>query len=440
MLLTEEKTGNFEQTAETNLQESNPDEILISAPVNDDKMSQEITDDKKQSMCNKTFCLCSLVLNIMLCIGVFVCLYFLFPPKETPKYKYNAPVRRNDYGGFKLSELYYMKDYDYAKPKDDKYVNWRNAKNDYYWKNLEQIKKFDFWTDKMKSYTCLNGLHGLNFVPILWKTTAWDTKNKERLRRFLSTYDFKTYGSLFLKPSHMTNGDGRFIINDGSDIEGIIKEIDERSIQNYDGLTDLEFYKKIPMTQDDFKKFIDYTAFYDKESWKNDYRHVRAIPGIIIQKEFDLIKYPEIKFNVVFGRVNFFKSGTRGEDRIRVAEDGTLTCDVPNGCNQIMNLMDWGKVIPKIEGFANHIHIEMLRVDIFPRSENEFYINEIETLSSNKIDKSEEKSHPGVVEILKQKNQEIQNSDDQSKYFLEEEGGAGSDFLCDIQNLPISNF
>merc|ERR1711959_432200 len=154
---------------------------------------------------------------------------------------------------------------------------------------------------------------------------------------------------------------------------------------------------------------------------------------------FDLYKYPEIKFNVVHGRVNYFKSGTYGEDRIRVAEDGTLTCDVENGCNQIMNLMNWNNVIPKIEGFANYIHIEMLRVDIFPRSENEFYINEIETLSSNKVDRREDKSHPGVAELLKKKNKEIKNSRDPSKYFLEGQG-AGVDFLCDIQTYPISNF
>jgi len=195
--------------------------------------------------------------------------------------------------------------------------------------------------------------------------------------------------------------------------------------------------KKIPVTKQDMRT---YTNFWKdvNENMYEEFKYFKALPAIIFQKAFDLAKYPEVKLNVVFGKVMNFKTHYHNWRRQQIVDvgNGTLTCGdgcSADICKDLLLLMDWDTVIPRIEQYAYKLHSEFVRVDIFPISETDFFINEAEITSGGA---PIEIFNKNVLKKLEKMNKEIINAEDDSKYFLPD-GQEKNDFMCDIEAYPL---
>jgi len=334
---------------------------------------------------------------------------------------------------FKLSRKYYMQDYNYPKIDKNDYTNWRVAKLKWINTNLKSIFKFDYWSDKIKFARCTDGMAGVRTVPILWSTNSWNDAAKNRLRHFLKRYDYKANGTLFGKPGHLANSFGyQLEINDNSNeqINKFVSTIDEMTkITDYTGMEKTELSKQCPIAKQQMKSYIDrWVSLQNEYNAYLDFRYIRAVPSIIIQKKFDLHNFPEVKIYVVFGKVINFK--THNHHYVGVRPNGDLFTE-QGDCSELRSLMQWNKIIPQIERFASLLHTEFVRVDIFPTSTTQFYVNEVEFVSGGAFPLT-------VIETLTKKKKEMDNSQNQDNYFLQNDDD--TDFLCDIQEyetLPI---
>lgn len=202
-------------------------------------------------------------------------------------------------------------------------------------------------------------------VPTLWSARKWDEETSKNLQEYLK----KNPGDYILKPSHLSLSNNIILIteyNTKNDWESIVNKID-----------------KIPMDKESVEK------------WKkeNNMEYCKLNPGLMLQNKFDITnQFREIKFNVVLGKVVNFK-WWNSKDKIHVQlevneEDNSRFClywpDMDRNlntekCDELEKMMNWDVVIPKIEKFASKLHLDFVRIDIFPLDKGiKFYVNEIE--------------------------------------------------------------
>jgi len=157
-------------------------------------------------------------------------------------------------------------------------------------------------------------------------------------------------------------------------------------------------------------------------------------PGLILQKTFDIYGNPfrEIKIAVVWGRVVAFVWSGHGIGLVAIGideADNSRFCLVSD-CEKLEKIMNWDLVIPKIEKFASKLHLDFVRIDIFPIDHTvKFYVNEIELDSGG----GAKKVHEFVVEKLKYLNQIFKNSKDPETFFLDRKL---HDLRCNIFDSP----
>ena len=295
--------------------------------------------------------------------------------------------------------------------------------DDYRKLNQELLGKInprdDFWNDKIKTQECVDGVEeGVQMVPILWSER---TRNKifaqDELKKFLTTkVNWKNYPlGLILKPAHLATANNIITIS----------EID--FTDNWEDIK--EQINKIPMTKQE-------VADWQKDPKHQEMAYATLNPGLLLQKKFDISGNPfrEIKISIVWGKVVAFSWSVRGIVIMGVNENDKsrfcLASDFTDGCEVLEKMMNWDLVLPKIEKFASKLHLDFVRVDIFPIDQTvKFYVNEVEA------DCARSPLYLGkfVLEKLKSCNQILENSKNPETFFLDRKL---HDLRCNIFDTP----
>jgi len=362
------------------------------------------TKKKCSTFCNFSWKCVTIILIIFLAAAVATLLTLLLLPKSIP----------NSENFFRLIKDYHVSDIPSFACHDD----FKKLKQDL----LSKLKPTDnFWSDKIQTQKCLNGVEkGVNMVPILWSAQIsskiteqnnlyefldWDAQGdaaQNNLHEFLNNDEnWKMYPEGFLlKPSHLGNSNN------------IIK-IEKDFI--WDNIKDQ--VNQIPMTTEKI------------QTWQKDPKNFEftstLTPGLILQKQFDLSGNPfrKINFSVVWGKVVSFSWSDSSLDGtttvgIKINEEENfrfcLVSDVDKGCADLEKMMNWDLIIPRLEKFAFKLHLDFVRIDIFPYDHANFYINGI-SLDSDQIGKM---NYP-TLKKLKSLNAILKNSEHSESFFLD---------------------
>jgi hypothetical protein len=278
----------------------------------------------------------------------------------------------------------------------------------------------DFWNDKIRTQECVDGVEeGVQMVPILWsKRTRDKTSAQNDLKRFLDTVNWNDYPlGLILKPAHLASANN--IITITGNKESFTRNWQEIKKQ----------INKIPMTEQE-------VANWQKDPEHQELAYATLNPGLLLQKKFDISGKPfrEIKISIVWGEVVAFSWWDHGMVIMGVNENDKsrfcLASDFTDGCESLEKMMNWDLVFPKIEKFASKLHLDFVRVDIFPIDQTvKFYVNEVEA------DCGRSPLYLGkfVLEKLKSSNQILENSKNPETFFLDPKL---HDLRCNIFDTP----
>lgn len=379
----------------TNITESKVDEnfSVCSSSERFEVGSSHTTNSKKKTYkCCKFPGKCVTIIFVIFLIATIASLLtFLLLPKTDP----------NSDNFFRLIQDYHVSDIaPFASNDDFRKQNRELLKN-----LINTNSKLDFWSDKIKTQECLDGVEkGINMVPILWSTRNWDTE-QNNLHEFLQNEDnWKNYPRGFiLKPAHNLG----HLVNSNNNIIKIKNNFNWAWIEQQ--------VNKIPMTKEAL------------EDWQKDLKNFELpytipTPGLMLQQNFDISGNPfhEIKFFVVWGKIVGFTYWDEGvvsirineEDKFRFCQESALALD--KDCGKLEKMMNWDVVIPKLEKFSLKLHLDFVRIDIFPIDYVNFYINGIE------LDNAQPgKMNYSTLKKLKHLNTILKNSEHSENFFLD---------------------
>eukprot|EP01083_Nonionella_stella_P254545 874560_1 len=288
----------------------------------------------------------------------------------TSKNEYVLPYEIKIPTGFKMDKILDFRPINISNFETfTKYKHWK-------WSKMAQIKNIenlDFWSDKLVTYDCIG--HLVPTISILFKSNidgSWTTKQADALLHLLINYNYKQYGSLILKPTHLSWGWG-------------VQKIDK-----YDPKLVEQIFHDMYQTM-----YINNT-----EGW-NIYRqsHIQwygyySVPRIVVMEAIN--KVLEIRAYTVFGRSYAIHTKYRGI-AMTITRDGKCTCirkrkrcrrkykqKDKKSCFEVLKSFNLKQFVKMTDELAFIIGMDFVRLDFFVLKDGRFVFNELEVISGAK--------------------------------------------------------
>jgi len=287
---------------------------------------------------------------------------------------------------------------------------------------------FDFWDDKLLTKTCLDGFEGVTFTPTLCHIIIDEDEDTEdfdklfdnvigkQLESCFAHYSTTDHPNVIIKPNHLTEGIGI------------------RKIELPQDITDWE--KMVECTYFDLISYYcltkaQYVAFLERNKNLKVRKGLLVEPFVAAPFDGQFKEIGEIRFYTIFGRVEILSfQGKNCHTRDmgpaqyhRVDETNwkpneyekfskllayKLFVKMQQSClATLLNLIDVNTYVKQIDRLAFNLHMDFLRIDVFPLTNQAFYVNEIEIDSSFSIVGIEEYFLPKMRKGYARENQFI---------------------------------
>ena len=272
---------------------------------------------------------------------------------------------------------------------------------------LNHSKILSFWSDKLRTQQCCE-TEMMPFTPnvcaIMVLEDTFDLKKySPEFQECDEQIKLTTYSKFLIKPNHMTSSSGTMEFSRETLVHGTMKGL----IGNI-----ITFLYKLD--KEEHEKYIKASAL------ESDLMFSRR--GIVVQPYIEppftgeFKEIGEIRFLVVFGRAEVIQfSGSAKQCEIQLntgfphrpllaqyyrdTDDTWKPIEITNEfqalqdlkskfdemqrrCwNQFNELLDWKSMVTKIDHMGRKLHMDIIRIDLFPLARNEFLVNEMEISS-----------------------------------------------------------
>ena len=267
-------------------------------------------------------------------------------------------------------------------------------------------KALDVWTDKLQTKTCFDGVEeGIQFTPTVCAILVefensfqfddvWQKQIKPNLIACISSYaqNFTESFELIFKPNHLTSSIGleTVTVPENKDwLMFIFGDLEELFRENY--YLDKQLHEYITQKKNyDFARPGIIAEPFIEPPFMGIFKDIGEIRCYIIFGRVEVLQFMGTDCYMMYGpeeallaqyhrtHENIWEANKIPEN-LRYKYNTTKFESMQDKClKPLMKNFDLTKMVPKIEIIGKKLHMDLVRVDIFPLTEDTFYVNEIE--------------------------------------------------------------